>query len=141
VIALGTLAAASALCADEASTPARLTESSSTAHAATSGTLDHRFKVLAKALELDARQQAELWQILNSQRQTVRKIWSDPALLSAERVPATRAVEERTADEIRAILTEDQKKRYNPPKPQGAAPAPPNVEAWMDAARGAKANP
>src|SRR5882762_8735121 len=51
VTALGTLAAASALCADEASTPARLTESSSTAHAATSGTLDHRFKVLAKALD------------------------------------------------------------------------------------------
>jgi hypothetical protein len=94
--------------------------------------LDHRLKVLTKALNLDARQQAELRKILESQRQAVTKIWSDPALLSAERVPATRAAEERTAEQIRAILNDEQKNRYNPPKPQGAQAAPPNVEAWME---------
>jgi hypothetical protein len=94
--------------------------------------LDHRLKVLAKALDLDARQEAELRRILESQRQAVTKIWSDPALLSAERVPATRAAEERTAEQIRAILNDEQKKRYNPPKPQGAEAPPPNVEAWME---------
>ncbi len=96
------------------------------------GTLDHRVKVLVKALDLDSRQQAELWKILESQRQAVTKIWSDPALLAAERAPATRAVEDRTAEEIRAILNDEQKKRYNPPKPQGAQVPPPNVEAWME---------
>jgi hypothetical protein len=96
------------------------------------GTLDHRLKVLAKALDLDAGQRAELREILEDQRQAVTKIWSDPALLSAERVPATRAVEERTAERIRAILNDEQKKRYNPPKPQGTQAPPANVEAWME---------
>jgi hypothetical protein len=94
--------------------------------------LDHRLKVLAKALDLDAAQRAELREILEDQRQAVTKIWSDPALLSAERVPATRAVEERTAERIRAILNDEQKKRYNPPKPQGTRAPPANVEAWME---------
>jgi hypothetical protein len=96
------------------------------------GTLDHRLKVLAKALDLDAGQRAELREILEDQRQAVTKIWSNPALLSAERVPATRAVEERTAERIRAILNDEQKKRYNPPKPQGTQAPPANVEAWME---------
>lgn len=100
-------------------------------HPRAGGTLDHRLKVLSKALDLDADQRAELREILEDQRQAVTKIWSNPALLSAERVPATRAVEERTAERIRAILNEEQKKRYNPPKPQGTQAPPADVEAWM----------
>jgi hypothetical protein len=61
----------------------------------------------------------------------VSNIWSDPKLLPAERTPATRALQERTADQIRAILSEQQKKLYNPPKPQGDAPPSPNVADWM----------
>ena len=95
------------------------------------GSLQHRVDVLAKALQLDARQRTELITILESQRQAVSKIWSDPALLPAERTPATRALQERTANQIRAILSEEQRKRYNPPKPQGAEPPSPNVEEWM----------
>jgi hypothetical protein len=87
--------------------------------------------VLAKALQLDARQRTQLLTILESQRQAVSKIWSDPASLPAERTPATRALQERTANQIRAILSEEQRKRYNPPKPQGAEPPSPNVEDWM----------
>jgi hypothetical protein len=101
-------------------------------HPTAGGTLDHRVKVLAKALDLDAHQRDELREILEDRRQAVMKIWSDPALLSAERVPATRAVEERTAERIRAILNDEQKKRYNPPKPQGTQAPPANVEAWME---------
>jgi hypothetical protein len=98
--------------------------------------LDHRVSVLTKALNLDARQQAELQRILAEQRQSVRKIWSDQALLPAERVPATRAVGDRTANQIRAILNDEQKKKYSPPKPPPAADTkPPDVSAWMDATR------
>jgi hypothetical protein len=39
--------------------------------------------------------------------------------------------EERTANQIRAVLSDEQKKLYNPPKPQGAETPPPNVEEWM----------
>jgi hypothetical protein len=97
----------------------------------TGGSLQHRVDVLSKALQLDARQRTELLTILEGQRQAVGKIWSDPALLPAERTPATRALQERTADQIRSILSEEQRKRYNPPKPQGAAPPSPDVDAWM----------
>ncbi len=105
------------------------------AHTTAAGTLDHRVAALTKALALDARQQAELQQIFTNQRAAVMKIWRDPALLAAERAPATRAVEERTADQIRSILSDEQKKRYNPPKPQIPAPEPPDVAAWMETAR------
>jgi len=101
------------------------------AHVRAGGSLQHRVDVLGKALQLDARQRTELAAILESQRQAVTKIWSDPAMLPAERTPATRALQLRTADQIRAMLSEEQRKRYNPPNPQGAAPPSPNVEDWM----------
>jgi hypothetical protein len=123
-------AASQAAVSQEAPSP-----SGRTRQPAAAGTLDRRFKALSKALDLDARQQSELWKILDGQRQEVRKIWSNPALIPAERVPATRALQDRTADQIRAILTDEQKKRYNPPKPHGPQPDPPDVEAWMKAAR------
>jgi hypothetical protein len=111
-------------------------ESHAPAQTAVAGTLDHRVAVLSKALDLDARQRAELSRIFASQREAVNKIWRDPALLPAERAPATRAVEDRTADAIRAILTDEQKKKYNPPKPLAPPPsATADVGAWMDATR------
>jgi hypothetical protein len=100
-------------------------------------TLEDRVTAFAKALELDPVQQARLRKVLMEQREAVRKIWSDRALLPAERVPATRAANERTGDEIRSILSDDQKKKYNPPMPS----SPPergdtrSVEQWLDATR------
>jgi hypothetical protein len=122
VVAIGSASAAHAEAGVAARPPSR---------ARVGGSLEHRVDVLAKALQLDARQRAELMAILDSQRQAVMKIWSNPALLPAERAPATRAVEERTADQIRALLSDEQKKRYNPPKPQGAQPSQASVADWM----------
>jgi hypothetical protein len=101
------------------------------AHARLGGSLEHRVDVLSKALQLDARQRAELLSILDSQRVAVAKIWHNPALMPAERTPATRTVEERTADQIRAILSDEQKKLYNPPKPEGTESPAPNVADWL----------
>ena len=125
---LGTAAAENAAAAPQA--PPR-----SLSHPSTGSTLEHRVKVLSKALDLDAQQQAELRKIFESQRAAVTKIWTDPALIYAERVPAIRALEDRTANAIRSILNDAQKKRYNPPKPQAAPSAPPDVAAWMETAR------
>ena len=115
-----------------ASTPSSA-ESAPRSHgrARAAGSLEHRVDVLSKALRLDVRQRTQLFTILENQRQELRKIWSDPALPPADRTPATRALQDRTADQIRTILSEEQKKRYNPPKPQGVAPPSPNVEDWM----------
>jgi hypothetical protein len=118
--------------------PARTAATARTAQPATAGTIEHRVAVLAKALDLDAKQKTELRRILERQREDVRRIWSNTALLPAERAPATRAAADRTADEIRGILNDEQKQRYNPPKPPAPPPGesgPPNVAAWMDATR------
>ncbi|MCX7056776.1 MAG: hypothetical protein NTZ79_06180 [Proteobacteria bacterium] len=105
-------------------------------HAHAGDGLEHRLAVLAKALELDAAQREKLHKILVDQRDAVQKVWHDPKLLPAERAPATRALTERTGDQIRAILTAEQQAKYNPPKPP-APPAPdsgpPDVERWMRA--------
>lgn len=128
VVMLGVLLAASAVCAEELTASASPPTESRSAVAA----IDRRVAVLAKALDLDTRQRAELWKILEDQRIAVKRIWSDPALSAAERVPATRALEGRTANQIRSILNDEQKKHFNPPKPQGAQAEAPDVGAWME---------
>ena len=100
---------------------------------ASPGTLEQRVRALTQALDLDAGQQIQLEKILGEQRVAVMKIWNDSALPAVERGPATRAVQDRTAERIRGILTEVQKKRYNPPKPNGAPAAAPTVGDWMQA--------
>ena len=131
-------------CADEALPGANDTPASEPAAAslrrsvrtqpAAANSLDKRTALYTKMLGLDAAQQAKLRQLLVEQREAVRRAWADPKLLPAERVPATRAIEERTGDRIRDLLNDEQKKKYNPPKPP-APPTPdsgaPNVEAWM----------
>jgi hypothetical protein len=102
------------------------------AHARVGRYLEHRVDVLSQALQLDARQRAELLTILDNQRAAVAEIWHNSELLPAERTPATRAVEERTADQIRAILSDEQKKLFNPPKPHGTESPAPNVADWME---------
>jgi hypothetical protein len=99
--------------------------------------LEDRVMAFSKALGLDAAQQTQFRRILLEQREAVRRIWSDKALLPAERAPAMRVANERTGDEIRAILNDEQKKKYNPPKPstpreQGDTRS---VEQWLDATR------
>lgn len=99
--------------------------------------LDERVEVFVKALALDAAQRSQLRSILLGQREAVRRIWSDPSLSPVERVPATRAASERTGDEIRAILNDEQRKKYNSPVP-AAAPGTGDersVEQWLDGTR------
>ena len=101
---------------------------------ASGSSLEDRVKVLAKALDLDASQQSQLRKILLGQRETVRKIWRDTSLSPAERAPATRAANERTGDEIREILNDEQKQKYNTTVPAAAADKGDkrSVEQWLD---------
>ena len=99
--------------------------------------LDDRVRILAKALDLDPKQQSELRQLLEAQREQVRKVWSDTSLPAANRISATRAISDKTADHIRALLSEEQQKKYNPRgQPHDAAPdsSSRTVEDWMQAA-------
>ena len=100
--------------------------------------LEDRVKTLSQALDLDAKQQARLRKVLEGQREQVRRVWSDASVPAAYRVSATQAISDNTADQIRALLSEEQKKHYNPPKPPREAlpgSSRPSVEAWMSPAK------
>jgi hypothetical protein len=49
-------------------------------------------------------------------------------------VSATQSIGDKTADQIRALLNEEQRKKYNPPKPSHEASTGPSpgVEEWMN---------
>jgi hypothetical protein len=96
--------------------------------------LEERVKMLTTALDLDAKQQAELRKVLEGQREQVAKVWSDASLPAAYRIRAMQAISDRTADQIRALLSEEQRKKYNPPRlrPDDGAPRP-DVARWMSA--------
>jgi hypothetical protein len=88
---------------------------------------------LTRILELDAGQQVRLREILDNQRRQIRKVWADTAGYGSDRVTPTRAVLERTREEIRAMLNEEQRKKYPAAIPQeGLAPARADVEHWID---------
>ena len=98
--------------------------------------LEQRLDALTKALALDSPQKAKLRQLLERQRAAVLRIWADSSLLPAERAPATKAVADRTADDIRAILSDEQKQKFNPPRPPPPPDSPPpDVSRWMELMR------
>jgi hypothetical protein len=97
--------------------------------------LERRVAVYTRTLDLNANQQAQLRVLLLWQRDEMQRVWNDTTLTAAMRVHATQAISGATANRIRAMLTEQQRKRYNPP------PTPhdnlvradsPSVEYWMN---------
>jgi periplasmic protein CpxP/Spy len=101
-------------------------------HPRRGASIDDRVRTLTKALDLDERQQTELKAVLQAQREETLKVWADETVPPAVRVKATEAVAERTADRIRALLSDEQKKKYNLPRqvPDHSADRP-DVGRWM----------
>ncbi len=97
--------------------------------------LDVRVRRLTKALNLDVTQQGQLRAVLMKQEDQVRQAWSDTTVPSSYRVLATRIISDQTADRIRALLNDQQKKKYNPPRlaPPSHAAGSPDVENWLSA--------
>ena len=99
--------------------------------------LEQRVTLLAAELNLDAQQQTQVRRILEEQRAQVLRVWNDASLGAANRVSATRTISDRTADRIRAILTEEQKAKYSKarkPRDTGENSTSSSVEEWMKAA-------
>ncbi len=88
-----------------------------TARARASATLDERVAFYAKELNLDEHQQSRLRELLTEQREQVQRLWADTARPPAERIQATKAIENATSDRISSMLNEEQQKKYNPPRP------------------------
>jgi Spy/CpxP family protein refolding chaperone len=109
-----------------------------------SGTrLDHHIRVLSKGLDLDPMQESQLRSVLESQRVQLDKLWSDTTIPAEYRIIATRKISDQTADRIRALLSEEQRKKYGPHvEPHSTAPGAgeKTVEEWMNATK-AKTSP
>jgi hypothetical protein len=99
-------------------------------------TLDERVALLTHELKLAAGQQAALRRILEEHRAQVVRAWNDPSLPAASRVGATQAIGDRTAERIRALLDDNQKRTYGSPRQarEAVAGARPSVEDWMSKA-------
>jgi hypothetical protein len=97
--------------------------------------LDQRVALLARELDLDARQQGQVRRILLQQKAEVTQAWSDESRSAPLRIEASRAISARTADRIRAILDDRQRERYIKPQPALAGGAQPagKVESWISA--------
>jgi hypothetical protein len=96
--------------------------------------IDDRVKVLAKNLDLNEAQQSALKKILEQRQQETLRIRRDSSALGSARISHFRALQESTVERIRAVLNEEQKKRYDPLAPRRIQPASqPSVEDWLKA--------
>jgi hypothetical protein len=98
-------------------------------------TIDDRVKRFAESLDLSEAQQSEVKKTLEFQQVQIRRIRLDGSLSGDERISRLRSLQDNTVAEIRAVLNDEQKKKYDPlavrrtPK---ASPQP-SVEDWMKA--------
>jgi hypothetical protein len=96
-------------------------------------TLDDRVKVLAKNLELNEAQQIAVKKILEQRQQEALRIRLDPSISGGARIEQFRALQDNTVLRIRAVLNEEQKKKYDPLAVRRIQPAPQqrSVEDWL----------
>jgi len=94
--------------------------------------VEDRVRAMAKVLDLDPKQQIQLRKLLEFQQETIKRVWADPSIPAADHVGATRAILDQTRDKIRAMLNDEQRKKYparSTPRDPGAPQ--PDVEYWM----------
>ena len=96
-------------------------------------TIDDRVKVLARSLELNEAQQAAVKKILEQRQQETLRIRQDASISGGARIERFRALQDHTVERIRAVLNEEQKKKYDPLAVRRVAPAPDqkSVEDWL----------
>ena len=96
--------------------------------------LDERVKKFAETLNLDPAQQVGVQAVLERQQREARQIQFDQSLSGTERIGRFRALQQDTVLRIRALLNEEQKKKYDPLNHATAATASqPSVEDWLKA--------
>lgn len=93
--------------------------------------------VFAKRLDLDGKQEMQVRRLLAMRQAQIRSLWSDPLIAGDDRVGAVKAINAKTVEEIRSLLTEEQKHKYVQPLPVGspATEPGPSVQDWLQALR------
>jgi Spy/CpxP family protein refolding chaperone len=113
-----------------ASSPSR-----GTARRRTRPNLDDRVKVLAKSLDLSEAQQAALKKILEQRQQEILQMRLSPSSAGSAQIDRFRAIQDKTVEWIRAVLNDEQRKKYDPLAVRRLPPAPQqrSVEDWLKA--------
>jgi hypothetical protein len=94
--------------------------------------VDERVKNFAETLNLDPAQQVGVKAVLERQQREARQIQFDQSISGTERIGRFRALQQDTVSRIRALLNEEQKKKYDPLNHGTAATASqPSVEDWL----------
>ena len=98
-------------------------------------TVDDHVRRLARNLDLDEAQQSAVRKILEERQEQTLRIRQDPTLPGNARIDQFRALQDNTVLRIRALLNEDQKKKYDPLASRRIQPAPDQrtVEDWLKA--------
>jgi len=96
-------------------------------------TIDDRVRVFARNLDLNEEQQAAVKKILEQRQQETLRIRQDASISGGARIERFRALQDHTIERIRAVLNEEQKKKYDPLAVRRATPAPDkkSVEDWL----------
>ena len=94
--------------------------------------LDRRMALLTAELQLSPAQQVQVRDALEHQREEVRQLWRDSSVPAAVRISRTQAVSGRTAEAIRAVLDDQQRRKYTRPRQHDAAVGAggAGIEAW-----------
>jgi hypothetical protein len=80
-------------------------------------TIEDRVKRLTATLALTTPQQAEVRGILTRRQSALERLRADTALSAVDRVHRYNAVDQRTIDQIKGVLTEEQRQKYAPTHP------------------------
>jgi hypothetical protein len=89
---------------------------------------------LTKSLDLNDVQQSAVKNILEQRQQQTLRIRRNPSISGSDRIEQFRALQDSTVERIRAVLTEEQKKKYDPLASRQIQSTPErSVEDWLKA--------
>jgi len=97
-------------------------------------TLEDRVKVLAHHLNLDQAQQEAVLKILQARKEETLRIRRDTSISGSARIEQFRTLQDNTVLQVRAVLNEEQKKKYDPLAVRKLEPATDQktVEDWLE---------
>ena len=97
-------------------------------------TLEDRVKVMARNLDLDQAQQNAVLTILQARREETLRLRRDTSISGSDRIDQFRALQDKTVLQIRAVLNDEQKKKYDPLAVRTREPATgqKSVEDWLE---------
>jgi Spy/CpxP family protein refolding chaperone len=96
--------------------------------------IDVRVSNLAKTLDLTEEQQSAVKKILEQRQQQTLQIRRDPSISGSARIERFHMLQEATVERIRAVLNDEQKKKYDPMVASHNQTTPEHsVEDWLKA--------